>query len=197
MFGPGHRGSHCVSIPPTHSRESKTLMITRHSCARQSLRKLRLRLQKLRLKRKLLWRRRRLLWVLSAGWQENFRRQSTSRKGVVRQARPRTLTLVLTKTARAKVLYMKMKLLSHQPRKKKGGSSVTKTPKLALPPGSIATKGGKPSYSCEWSRNQFMGRTGVKGEKCVAFPFSAYGGADGARNAVVKWVEEQKRARGL
>ena len=84
------------------------------------------------------------------------------------------------------------------------GAVVTPVPKRTKRVGSVtptpAPKHGgnkAPSYSCEWTRDQFMGRTGVKGDKCIAFPFSAYGGTDQARAAAVKWVAEQKRLRGF
>ena len=84
------------------------------------------------------------------------------------------------------------------------GAVATPVPKRTKRVGSVvptpAPKPGgnkAPSYSCEWTRDQFMGRTGVKGDKCIAFPFSAYGGADQARAAAVKWVAEQKRLRGF
>ena len=40
--------------------------------------------------------------------------------------------------------------------------------------------GNGPSFSCEWSREQVLVRTGNKGDPSTAFKFGDHGGVDGA-----------------
>ena len=49
---------------------------------------------------------------------------------------------------------------------------------------------GKAYYKCEWSREQFMGRTGESGPGTTkGFPFKEYGGMEKAMKACEAWVD--------
>lgn len=57
---------------------------------------------------------------------------------------------------------------------------------------------GKPHFSIEWSRNQVLCRTGVMGEKSVAFKFGpGLRTCEEARGLAVKWCSDVKRKRKL
>jgi hypothetical protein len=56
----------------------------------------------------------------------------------------------------------------------------------------------KPSFSCEWSRFQFLCRTGRKGDASVTFPFADFeNGIEGAHVATKKWLAGFKKKHGL
>ena len=46
-----------------------------------------------------------------------------------------------------------------------------------------------PIWSCEWTRNQFLARSGRRGDASVAFAFADHGGVEGAQEACANFVD--------
>jgi len=62
---------------------------------------------------------------------------------------------------------------------------------------SESKKGSRPSFSVEWTRNQALCRTGVKGDPSHKIKFEDVGGCDKAVKKAKKWVADQCKSRGL
>lgn len=54
-----------------------------------------------------------------------------------------------------------------------------------------------PNFSCEWSRFQFLARSGRKGDESIPFKFDDHGGIEGAQQACVAYVAAWREKLGL